>query len=258
MKRSTVACLVAATVLTGCGSPAANTADMVLAPTSDLALPADLVPTVTLSGGLFEVTAQNRIDTQKPIAGAKVCVAPEETLCAAPTDQDGLFSLDVPARARVVLSAKAAGHLPRYQPLTTEERPVDGIDLGLYSDAMVTLFTAGLGKALDPAKAIVGVAVIKAMRAPLSGATIAFAPAAGDGPYYANETFAFDPKLTATSAAGVAAGYNLPPGTYTVQVTAPGLSCAAVTPGLSWLGPKNELLAPAIAGGLTSLTVNCQ
>ena len=59
-----------------------------------------------------------------------------------------------------------------------------------------------------------------------TGATVSFAPGAGDGPFYMNDDLDLDASLTATAEPGLGIFANVPAGTYTVTASHPGSTCA--------------------------------
>ena len=243
-----------------------DTSSTVVTPKADLAVavtpadmavvPPDLTTPVDMSAVAFGGVVVD-FSTQMPVMGAAVCVYPGNTVCGT-TDAMGKYALTVPGNSQIMLSFSA----PKYITAYTEHvigSTAAGINYQILKTGTDILLAGAVGKSQDFAKdGLLVVTITDAKNAFLAGATIAAAPAAGDGPYYFGTKGIPDGTAMSTSANGVAFYLNTPPADYEVTAKLTGKICT-VAPFLGWPGKAaGSASARAILGGVTSVGFVCQ
>jgi hypothetical protein len=194
---------------------------------------ADPWPTVFVTGAVIDINTN-------PIGGAAVCVLDHPEIACTTTDSTGSYTLEIALAPStdVAIEANASGFVsgvlltaiaasdPSVQGIATTElsSPADATteyatQAGFAfpgSGGFVEVFVVGLGSAVDG----------------LAGATVAIAPSSGEGPVYRGSNASPEAGLAATTAQGGALFGNVAAGSYSVEVTAPGLTCT--TPVDTW------------------------
>ncbi|TNE50184.1 MAG: hypothetical protein EP343_09645 [Deltaproteobacteria bacterium] len=192
------------------------------------------------------------------LAGVKVCLdLPSGTgVTCATTDAQGNFELtNVPESRRMMFSLEKTGYVKVLQPVALGQRSY--LSLGMIPQAAVPLLVAATGNsALKPGTGIVLMSSFDHRSGTATGITMALQAAGAKGPYFISTSMVPDPKLQATTSAGVAFFIDVPPGEHVVTVT--GLAQTQCSAYRAWTGSKpNEFVVSAVADAATYFSVSC-
>lgn len=210
---------------------------------------------VTVAGKVVDVTTsdatKNFDATQYPaLSGVEVCVYGDSSIPCVTTDANGEYTItgvpagmdfylsytgkdangaDLEATLYAIVGAAAGATVTPPAILMTTQAFTDswGTQGGVTPDATkgIILFGATtLGPSSTPFHETFGTTELYY----LEGYSVTLSPAATAGPVFTSETWTPDPTLTVSSAAGW--GFFLAaPGTYTLTITHPGMTCGSVT-----------------------------
>jgi hypothetical protein len=210
--------------------------------------------TVTYGG----VVSELKIGIEAPIDAVKICAVEKPNLCAT-SDIDGKYSLKLPKNSQLTAVANKAGYVQSMTFITTSDQGDPSYDGSIVSETTgaAAYQLAGFG-APDDTKGTITVDVLDAAGNGVKGATIALKTGQGQGPVYTKGTgtsATFDPTLTATDSGGAAFGL-VTPGDITLDVTAPGMTCAPDRYG--WASQSGTTDGKADAKTISFFVVKCQ
>lgn len=211
------------------------------APVVDLA-----VSTATITGTLIRATGK------QPAADVQICLyrSGQKTSQCSRSDATGAFRVAVPTKEEVALLFEGTDvwrfAIPAMVPDPTTA------DIGtwqLFTDAEASALFAQAGLSYPPVGK--GSLSINAN----AGAQVSLVPGAGVGPYYVGSDLKIDLTMTEMGSTGFAVVFDLPAGTYDVEISSPGQSCVS---GLGWPPTAATLRGPVIAGFATVLKASCK
>lgn len=167
-----------------------------------------------------------RSSAQEPLPGATVTVL--GTTRSTTADLNARYAVvGLPPDEEALLVGSASGFQDTYLPRLLASNDIS-LDIPLFTDAALD-FVAGeygvtrqsglvtvLGFLLEPVPSQSGQA----------GAVVSLVSGTADGPYYTTPSGGFDPMLTETTASGVFAFFNVPPGPVAVTASGGGLEYA--------------------------------
>ncbi len=195
------------------------------------------------------------------LSSVQLCIYQHPELPCTETDSEGQFSLNVPANSEVAVTLALAGYAGIVVPIVTSNQDQKGWEIGLPTSASTQGFYGAAPGATypDPARGFLAVFLNPGNnpQSGLTGAVVSIAPASGEGPIYAGQTFTVaDPTLQATSTSGVARFANVGLGVVEVTIGPNTLSCNPNFGG--WSAPDpNAVRVPIVAGFETHVGLGC-
>ena len=199
-----------------------------------------------------------------PIVRVKVCLLNQGDVPCVNTDDDGGYAISVPGLpidADIAVTDTRSGYLGNVSLLhetTTQTVWPASMTLLNNSEAITLLathagFTYDNESVSDPSggTGFIRLRVYDLGFTPLAGATATLSPPSGMGPIYGDLSGAPDPSLALTTSSGVMMFGNIPPGTVTITVTVPAMSCGVRVGGAVAFGDW----LPLQAGTISAVTV---
>jgi hypothetical protein len=190
--------------------------------------------------------AKKNFDATKypPLSGVEVCVYEDSSIPCVKTGADGKYSLHgVPAGVSLYLSYNKTDYSPNLYGITaTAGQNVDAPAILLTTLAFSEAWAKKGGTTYDPKYGTIlfGATTLGPSNTPfkqffgttelfyLDGFSVAVSPAVKSGPVFTSAAWAPDPALKTASAAGW--GYiQAAPGTYTLTITHPTMTCGTAT-----------------------------
>jgi len=193
--------------------------------------------------------------TTRSLEGAEICA---EGLTCVRTDHLGRWRLDaISAGEPVLVTATHAGYLPSlslFEPTMSRTN----LAFSMWDPARLDALIESLSSPpRDPTQGGTSLAIARGLNfleSGVEGVEVTLSVGAV-GPIYPEPDEIGGFRVGATSSAGSAAWYNVPPGDHELTITAPGRRC---TSGLRWVGPAPDRFpVPVRAGVLTELFFVC-
>jgi hypothetical protein len=212
-------------------------------------------PDLAMAQGVSWTTSVLDLQSQKPLAGVNVCIAPANQVCAT-TTASGMVALTVPPSAQFMLSYTLANYATQFTEHTSSTIAGSNQYL-MVSSSTASVLAAAVSKQMDPNKGSLVFSAIDATSLPLSGVTFAITPASGDGPYYFSSSGLPDSSAKSSSSNGLGFVLNLTASDYDVTAMLTGKTCSG-SPNKSWPGSTSaSVKARSIVGGITTVSLVC-
>ncbi|TNE50250.1 MAG: carboxypeptidase regulatory-like domain-containing protein [Deltaproteobacteria bacterium] len=205
---------------------------------------------VAMSGTVTDFVSGNPIDQ------VKVCLQEPKGVPCVTTDAKGTYRLPgVPSRDGIYFSMEKQGYLTNIQ--TMDKGQSASYSVGMLQKALIPQLAALAGVQVKPNTGVITMRAFRPVRGFESGMTLSMKVSGATGPIYFGTNGFPDPKLKATSAAGLAAYINIPPGVQVAEFA--GTSKHNCRLGRGWLGQnKGEARAKVEADSINNFFVTCE
>ena len=207
---------------------------------------------MTLSGRVVDIFSVQAIE------GVELCRLETPTRGCSVTDDEGRFSLELPAEGDHWFTVAHDDYYPFLLAMTTQEEDIvlpGPVSIGSREIMEVVLGQTGVSVEPGQGHLLLWVADDTAVQGQ-AGATLDIAPDPGGLVVYVNDQGAYSLDATSTSSAGTAGWGNIPPGDYVLTVNHPELECVPYSSFSA--GAANTFQLKIIPDHATALFVLCR